>query len=499
MVKTIKKIIAIVLCFLTCSLTLFGYANVTDNLFVIGDASVAYPEYDEVVIMEISTVSNNATYEDTSLVGATNLKSELAGRAGQKIVLQLKAHNFSQTKSFIFAGTLYDSNVYRDINKLTISVSKDAQNSQPMFNNAQSNVCEGTPVAPGEDVVFYVTYTLTEDISNGEIMVNYKFKQVMYTVTYLNDNEVFAVEHITNNSVAYTVMSQHPDNSTLKFAGWINAAAVVVSSIPAGNTNNYMLSASWENVYLIIFVDADGTILYEEQFTDSSTKLSNEGQAKVDQILAQLDANIEDEHTSVSWSEYDIKTMKHDIVVKPVYNYEGSLNLVPIDVEPKDGIVDYYQVKAVDSLDSKVVVVPGYIAGVPVKVIERITNEDGDADWDNFEESVETIVINEGVEILEHNSLAWTPNLSTVYLPSTITQMGKNTFSRNILLGGFGRGDDKKELVIEYNGTMAQWQAVIANSDKNWDGGLKKGSRVNCIDGYFQLEGTIATWKSKSY
>ena len=106
----------------------------------------------------------------------------------------------------------------------------------------------------------------------------------------------------------------------------------------------------------------------------------------------------------------------------------------------------------------------------------------------------------EGVEILEHNSLAWTPNLGTVKLPGTITTLGKNTFSRNILLGGFGRGDDKKVLTIEFNGTKAEWQDILRNSDNNWDGGLKAGSVVRCTDGYYELSGSWSlSWKEKSY
>ena len=82
---------------------------------------------------------------------------------------------------------------------------------------------------------------------------------------------------------------------------------------------------------------------------------------------------------------------------------------------------------------------------------------------------------------MQHNSLAYTKDLDTVKLPSTITKLGKNTFSRNT-------GDDKKVLTIEFNGTKDEWKAIVANSASDWHNGLKTGSVVKCTDGYFELE-----------
>ena len=75
--------------------------------------------------------------------------------------------------------------------------------------------------------------------------------------------------------------------------------------------------------------------------------------------------------------------------------------------------------------------------------------------------------------------------------------MGKNTFSRNW-------GDDKKVLTIEFNGTKAEWQAIVNNSHDEWHNGLQEGSVVKCSDGYFELDrtglfGTGYTWREKNY
>lgn len=489
-----KKVISILLCFFACSFLSFGFAAVTDTQTVKGTAQITPPDYDEVVITKVTTISNNTTYEYSYSVPPTNIKSTITGNAGQKIVYKVEAHNYSETKSFVYAGAVYDSSVFDGLNKLNISASSDQQNLNTFSGKPSDNHYEGVAIKPGQNFVFYVTYTLKDKLSIGEVMVNYSFKEIIYTITYLDNNQTFATDHITNNSVAYTVRTEAPSHSTMVFDGWINAGAVVVKSIPAGNTRDYTLSASWANVYLIIFVDPNGSVLYQEQFTSSSTKLSSSGQATVDAILAQLNAEAQGRHMKVSWSEYDIASATSDIIVKAIITYEGILNLVPVDESPKDGIVEYYQVEAVDSLP-EVVEVPGEINGVPVKVINRITNIDGESDWNNYEENVKTIIIGEGVERLEWNSLAWTPNLATVKLPSTINYMAKNTFSRNDLFG-----NDKKVLIIEYNGTKAQWKALLAKSDSSWDGGLKKGSIVKCSDGYFELQGTFSlSWNEKSY
>ena len=451
--------------------------------------------YDEVVITKLTPVSTTVSNENSILMQPTAVETEITGSAGQKIVYKAEAHNYSKTETYIYAGASYSSDVYSALNKLTVSVSDDAQNLSPINADISAAFCEGTPVGPGENFVFYITYTLTDNIYSDKIMVDYVFKPIIYEVTYLNNNETFAVDYVTNNDVAYNVKREAPENSSLVFGGWVNANAVTVTTISKGNTNNYTLSASWENVYLIIFADVKGNVLYQEQFTDSSTKLSTEGQATVDRILSELNTEAKKEDMSVSWSEYDIANASNDITVKAIYAYAGVLNLVPVYEQPDDGIVDYYKVVAVDTLPEEVFV-PGNVGGVPVRVIERIANTEGENDWNNYAGNVKRIVIQEGVERLEWNSLAWTPNLTTVKLPSTINYLAKNTFSRNDIFG-----NDKKALTIEFNGTKAEWKALLAKSDKDWAGGLKDGSVVKCSDGYFELNKGLfsSKWEEKSY
>ena len=190
---------------IACSFTLFGYASVTDNMLVTGSAEIAPPDYDEVVITQITAVSSTTEYVDSYCVSPSTIKSTITGDVGQKVVYKIKAHNYSEDKTFIYTGTAYDTTIFEDLTKLEISVSQDEQNLNPINENVGENYHQGTPIAPGEDFVFYITYTLTEDVSVGEIMVNYSFKQVIYSITYLNKNHINAIvrkEHGTDIDAA---------------------------------------------------------------------------------------------------------------------------------------------------------------------------------------------------------------------------------------------------------------------------------------------------------
>ena len=181
----------------------------------------------------------------------------------------------------------------------------------------------------------------------------------------------------------------------------------------------------------------------------------------------------------VTWSDYTINKPTSNITVRPVYTYSGNLQYTPVD-EDGDGIIDYYQLDAVDSLEESILIF-GEFNGLDVKVVNKLYANDNNFDYSS---GVKTVTIEEGVQILNHNSLAYTQSLNTVYLPSTLTKMEKNVFSRNLF---FGSNNDKKVLTIYYNGTMAQWKALVNASEDDWHNGLLKNSKVICSDGYFEL------------
>ena len=307
-----------------------------------------------------------------------------------------------------------------------------------------------------------------------------EFVYGLFTVTYMVGEDVYLKEFHLDPTKDYTVAGA--PNGDKNFKQWVNANGVAVKVIPKTNRNDYVLYATWLNKYTINFIDTDGNLIHSEEFMEGATSISSEGQAIVDKWLADenLVENVHQNH--VTWSDYDLANATADIIVRPNYDYQGYINMEPVYEQPDDGVVDYYRIVAVDSLPEEVVV-PGDVGGVPVKVIFRITNEDGESDWNNYENTVKKITIGENVERLEWNSLAWTPNLGEVNLPNSLVYMDKNVFSRNDVFG-----NDKKKLTINYNGTMQEWKAVLSNSNGDWDGGLKEGTVVNCSNGYFKLE-----------
>lgn len=465
---------------LLASFLCVGYAKLTGHLQLDGSVEVIPPNYDEIVITNIQTVSGaNTATETHSRVVPTNVQSKITGDAGDTVVYKITAHNYSETVTYVYTGILWGDDYASVANKMTMSASLDADGAQPLPNTPNAVSVQGTPVAPGEEIEFYAVYTLKSGMAAEELLVRFAFEPVLYSVTYLDANEVYAIDYIVDNSVPYTVRTEDPDPANqLEFAGWVNANADIVHSYPAGNTNDYTLSAKWDNMYLIIFVDEFGNVLYEETFTDTSKKngLSATGQAIVDEKLAELAEIAAVDEMSVVWSDYDIKNATSDITVRPIYTYTGNLRFTPID-EDGDGITDYYQVDAVAALNNPTKI-PGRFKGLDVRTVNKLyLNED------NFDygAGVQTIEVGEGVQVLNRNSLAYTSSLTTVKLPSTLKTIGKNAFSRNF-------GNDKKVLTIEYNGTMAEWQTLIQNSHSDWHNGLRTGSVVKCSDGYFTLD-----------
>jgi len=436
--------------------------------------------YYDIAIQDVAVVTGTSVSAETSARDfPLSIKTTATGNKNQKIVYKITARNYSNSVTYVYSDATVTSGT-----GVSLSSSLDLADTAKIPSVKGTNYVSGTPIAPGDTFVFYATYTLTGNLSDAELLVKYNFTPVVYTVTYLENNVIYAEDCITNNNAVYTVRSDYPtiSGSNVKFEYWMNASGVKAVSYPAGNTNDYTLTAKWNNIYSIVFVDADGSVVHQEHITVDTKALSAEGQAVVTAKLAQLQAEVAGQDVAVSWSSYSFGKAG-DIIVRAEYTYAGALKIVPVKNEGgvDDGIVDYYYVAPLDTLtgtEHKSIVIPGKVGKAPVRIVERVTNEAGDNDWNNFNKTIETITIGEGVEELKHNSLSYTPELNTVYLPSTLKTMGKNTFSRNT-------PSDNKKLTIYYPGTMADWEKLVNNSDDSWDGGLKNGSLIICSDGYY--------------
>ena len=329
-------------------------------------------------------------------------------------------------------------------------------------------------------------------------------KDYRYSLTYMNDGKVLSIKYVTEGEGAIKPLD-HDDQAekiviewankelgagNFAFVGWMNAGSTVVSEIKADNTKDYVVYPYFNKPYTARFVDQQGNVIAWCFFhSDDLNKLD----AALEEATNALPTPGKDfeltwevrvgNNNPVAYAKNNFKNYTQDVTIYPVYKYTGNLKLTPVD-EDKDGTIEYYKVEAVDTLD-EVTTIPGNVNGVPVKLVEKLYKNDDN--WD-FGSGVKTIIIEEGVEELAHNSLGYTKDLGVVYLPSTIKKLNKNSFSRNT-------GDDKKVLKIVYNGTGEDFKKVMNNSTEStgflsadlWYGGLQKGTTVECTDGVYTL------------
>ena len=332
-----------------------------------------------------------------------------------------------------------------------------------------------------------------QPVHEGVEVINYR-----YSITYVNDYQVLAITYVTEDGAVNTANGAAKDlvekwasaniKGSWEFGGWMNAGSTKVTEIRADNTKNIVLYPYFNKPYTARFVDQQGNVVawclfHAEDLTklDSTKALAQAALPNPGELFVLDYWEVNANGSKVQYNENNFKNYTYDVTIYPVYRYTGNLKLTPVD-EDSDGTIDYYQVDAVGELD-ETTIVPGYVNGVPVKVINKLYENDNS--WD-YGAGVKTVIVEEGVEQLVRNSLGYTQDLTKVKLPSTLTTLGKNTFSRNLWYNFIG-DKDTKVLQIEYNGTKADWDKVVANSDSEWANGLKKGTTVKCIDGTYTV------------
>ena len=323
-----------------------------------------------------------------------------------------------------------------------------------------------------------------------------KVEKSFYSVTYMDatGKNVLAKEYVTDGersdtklwADAYTVKKGSITSaaSNQQFKYWVNAGSVETKTIPAGNRNDVVLFESWDNPYTARFVDQFGNVIYSETFTKSDPAVSVPA-------VPYISEEFKDRTWDPTPSTSLFQNATGDITFRPVYGYQGALNLQPCD-DDNDGVIDYYSVQ--EKTDGKYteseLTIPGYVNGIPVKVINPFTEE-----W--FEESVTTIKVEEGVEIVNANAFAGTNGLKEIYLPNSLEKIGNEALSNNVAGLAF------KKVTIYFNGTKAEWDAIT--KEDGWHDGLNTGSKIVCTDGEYTLErtyfliGSKYTWNWTSY
>jgi hypothetical protein len=451
----IKAILGISLSFM-CLFTCVGYAAISGNLMISGNVEANPPDYDEIVITDVVACLGTTATQTVSHVPPTNIKSKITGEAGDKIVYQIIAHNYSETETYVYTGPLYSDEYASVANYLTISASTDEQNTNKIPASSGANYYEGTPVAPGKEIVFYVTYTLNSNISASEIMVNFKFEPVIYAVTYLVNDEVYAVDCVVDNNSKYDVTRKYAStDASMEFDYWMNAGSSQVTSIPAGNTEDVNLYPSYVGVYTATFVDHNANIVAQDHFTRNNysniTALGND--VSIRPVVEDCEFDYwqvrvtKNGTTTVSkLSDYKF-TDNVDITIYPVYTYNGDVSLIPVD-NNSDGVTDEYHVGGYkDPNGQDLVVIPDYVNGIPITAI-----------------SASAFSSYEGVH--------------SIVIPTTVT-----TASGNILAANWSFMDKGETVTIYYEGSYEQWVALEQTFTGTWDNGLGGSSRVFFLNG----------------
>ena len=157
-----------------------------------------------------------------------------------------------------------------------------------------------------------------------------------YTVTYMDGKgeNVLATEYVTEGERSETKLWANAHtvktgalttNEGKKFVGWMNANSEKTDTVPAGNYKDVILYESWENPYIIRFVNIDGEVVYSEAWTSSNQGLS------FTPDVPEIEGYVG------SWEDgwkTKLQNVTSDVTIKPIYilaGYEDNEDHVHID------------------------------------------------------------------------------------------------------------------------------------------------------------------------
>lgn len=401
----------------------------------------------------------------TEIVWPTTIKSKIGGSKGQKVVYKVTAVNRAESgKYYYISADPSNSNV-----DVAVSWNSDGIGYFPI------------KAAPGEEIEFYVIYTLKSNISQSELTVDFNFEVYAYTVTYVNDGVILKLDRITeeNSNKAYTLANSsivtNPPSGNNKFQYWINAGSTKVDNIPANNTEDYVLYPSYENLYTASFVDQDGNVLAWGYYTstDKGADIKTLGNKTTppgveDCVFDYWQVRIPGK-TPVKLSEYGFSD-GIDITIHPIYTYKGDVSLIPVDTNG-DGITDIYHVGGYSNESGQALVeIPGRVNGI------YITEITGD-------------------------SFSSYDGVHSIIIPKDIIYIGDNAFAEE-----WGTIDSGETITLYYGGSYAEWIAKEASFGSNWESGISSSTRifflnggdtVDVSQGYLQAE-VKSSWGKKT-
>jgi hypothetical protein len=501
--KIWKRVILGVVFSFVAFFTCLGYAALTDQLSITGTVTATMPK--DIFITEI-------------IPGSDTFKASFDLR-------EITIENAPADTTITFAVTVYNNSGARKvctgwntslgtINNYTAALTGDEEQDKkniiafaqrdneddPYYHAANALVVEDQ-----EKVTFYVKYKTEVE---GPVVIDYNFQDFIYKIAYVHNSVDLDTRYVYNNAaVVYTENSTAAEDAekamrdmgeNAEFGYWMDAGHTERSSIDpdyleeAGYPTEIVLYPKFNNPFTAMFVNQDGSLLAWSFFNNTSTSkyyYANEDTVK----KAEADAraalpDLGDEYVFDYWivkgdginETYDINkfaSYKNDVTIYPVYQYNGDVQLIPVD-NHNDGDTDFYQVGGYrDPSGQALVEIPDSFNGKKV----------------------------EGINANAFSSYA---GVHSIVIPTTVTNIGENAFASG---NTFGSG---QQITIYYKGTKTQWETLTQNNP-GWDKGIGTGSRVfflnaqgkvNTQEGYLEVVGeggilgwgTTYSWKEKT-
>lgn len=398
-------------------------------------------------VEEITDETGNS--QPTKIKWPRSVTATVNGSAQQKIVYKITAKNKAESGKFYCIGANSSvSNV-----DVAVSLNEDGTGVHPI------------KAAPGEEIVFYATYTLKSTINESELTVDFNFEQYAYAVTYVNDSQILYVDYVTEEESKNVRTLQgeniitNPPQGNYEFDYWMNAGSTEVKNIPARNTDDYILYPSYVNLYTATFVDQAGNVLAWDHFTNNNySNIISLGNTTVPPVVEecafdywQVRVTKNGTTTTTKLSEYKF-TDGVDVTIYPVYTYHGDVNLIPVD-NNRDGITDEYHVGGYSNPNGQSMVeIPDYVNGTPITAIVA-------------------------------NAFSSYDGVHSVVIPNTVITVGGNVLAEN-----WGFLDSGETVTIYFEGSYNEWIAKEAAFNSDWDDGISESSRV-----FFLKDGKVDT------
>ena len=282
-----------------------------------------------------------------------------------------------------------------------------------------------------------------------------------YTITYIDNDQTSHIEEV-KTSGDYDPMLYNPSEEMGKtLLYWENAYSQEISSIPAGNMNNYVLYPKWEGEYVVRFLKADETVVGWGKFqtgvahTITAPEVPSIGDGYTGYWGTVVNGSV------VKWEDWSTTDVNNDVLF---YAYYESNIILLTPIFDENGIQVAYAIDGPTNTENQDIAIPETVNGYPVTNIS-------DGAFSDFS------------------------NVRDIDIPNTMEYIGEDAFAdkETNFIGQY----HYETVQIFFDGTKEEWDNLIANSHTNWDQYLGITSVVICKRenpaGYYKLEGNYSS------